>query len=56
MAIVGDDVVNDLGHGAQELRLKRILVKTGKYRHGVEDGHGVDGVYDDFAAFVDDVV
>lgn len=70
IGIIGDDVKNDLGEGAKELGLKRILgewaaasedeadeaVKTGKYRRGVEDGQHVDGVYENFAAFVEDIL
>ncbi|KAI8644369.1 haloacid dehalogenase-like hydrolase domain-containing protein 2-like protein [Parasitella parasitica] len=32
VAIIGDDVLNDLGGGAEELGLHRFLVQTGKYR------------------------
>ncbi|CEP09591.1 hypothetical protein [Parasitella parasitica] len=32
VAIIGDDVSNDLGGGAEELGLHRYLVQTGKYR------------------------
>ncbi|KAG1147474.1 hypothetical protein G6F37_004057 [Rhizopus arrhizus] len=32
VAIIGDDVHNDLGGGAKELGLQRYLVQTGKYR------------------------
>ncbi|KIL56239.1 hypothetical protein M378DRAFT_194352 [Amanita muscaria Koide BX008] len=32
IAIIGDDVENDLGEGALELGLWRVLVRTGKYR------------------------
>ncbi|CAO0798816.1 unnamed protein product [Mucor circinelloides] len=32
VAIIGDDVSNDLGGGAKELGLHRFLVRTGKYR------------------------
>ncbi|KAL9556633.1 hypothetical protein MBANPS3_001787 [Mucor bainieri] len=32
VAIIGDDVSNDLGGGAKELGLHRFLVQTGKYR------------------------
>lgn len=56
VGIVGDDVRNDLGVGAQELGLKRILVRTGKYRAGVEEGSKPDAVYDTFADLVDDLV
>ncbi|KAJ2028530.1 hypothetical protein IWW57_002108 [Coemansia sp. S610] len=58
VAMVGDDVLADLGGGAQELGLRRALVKTGKYREGDEDKatEPVDGVYSTFADFVDAVV
>ncbi|KAJ2691260.1 hypothetical protein IWW39_000159 [Coemansia spiralis] len=58
VAMVGDDVLADLGGGAQELGLLRALVKTGKYREGDEDKatEPVDGVYSTFADFVDAVV
>lgn len=65
VGIIGDDVHNDLGAGARELGLKRILgesdnscthpisVRTGKYRPGAEDGAEPDAIYDSFADFVD---
>ncbi|EJT46813.1 hypothetical protein A1Q1_04491 [Trichosporon asahii var. asahii CBS 2479] len=53
VAIVGDDVKNDLGAGARELGLQRVLVKTGKYRPGDEDGAQPDRVHETFADFVD---
>ncbi|BEJ12785.1 hypothetical protein CspHIS471_0212450 [Cutaneotrichosporon sp. HIS471] len=57
VAIVGDDVDNDLGGGARELGLQRILVRTGKYRPGAEAGsHPPDGVYDSFADYVDAIL
>jgi ribonucleotide monophosphatase NagD (HAD superfamily) len=56
VGIVGDDATNDLGDGAKDLGLSRILVRTGKYRVGVEEGEEVDGVYDTFADFVDDLI
>ncbi|KAL7419818.1 hypothetical protein Q5752_005734 [Cryptotrichosporon argae] len=56
VGVVGDDVENDLGEGARELGLRRILVRTGKYRPGDEARHAPDAVYDSFAAFVDDLV
>ncbi|KAI7869598.1 haloacid dehalogenase-like hydrolase domain-containing 2 [Mucor mucedo] len=34
VAMIGDDVSNDLGGGAKELGLHRFLVQTGKYRKG----------------------
>ncbi|KAG8216382.1 HAD-like domain-containing protein, partial [Butyriboletus roseoflavus] len=36
IAVIGDDVNGDLGDGAVELGLWRVLVKTGKYRPGDE--------------------
>ncbi|ORY27451.1 HAD-like domain-containing protein [Naematelia encephala] len=57
VAVVGDDILNDLGQGARELGLKRVLVRTGKYRHGVENGENPpDAVYDSFADFVDELL
>jgi ribonucleotide monophosphatase NagD (HAD superfamily) len=58
IAIVGDDINNDLGAGALELGLQRVLVRTGKYRPGAEDGMDVppDAIYDTFADFVDGLV
>ncbi|KAH8115624.1 HAD-like domain-containing protein [Phellopilus nigrolimitatus] len=59
VAVIGDDVEADLGGGAVELGLWRVLVKTGKYRPGDESRPGVrppDEVQDSFAAFVDDLV
>ncbi|KAJ2065514.1 hypothetical protein GGI17_000327 [Coemansia sp. S146] len=58
VAMVGDDVLADLGGGAQDLGLLRALVKTGKYRDGDESKAEVplDGVYNTFADFVDAVV
>ncbi|KAI5985544.1 HAD-like domain-containing protein [Pisolithus albus] len=56
IAVVGDDVSADLGEGAIELGLWRVLVKTGKYRTGDETREGVvppDEVCDSFADFVD---
>jgi len=56
VAVIGDDVQADLGDGAVELGLWRILVKTGKYRPGAETAPGVappDEVCTSFAAFVD---
>ncbi|KIK41473.1 hypothetical protein CY34DRAFT_24356 [Suillus luteus UH-Slu-Lm8-n1] len=56
IAVIGDDVETDLGGGAIELCLWRILVKTGKYRGGDESREGVigpDEVYESFAEFVD---
>ncbi|TFK34361.1 haloacid dehalogenase-like hydrolase domain-containing protein 2 [Crucibulum laeve] len=56
IAIIGDDVESDLGNGAVELGLWRILVKTGKYRDGDENKPGVvppNEVFNSFATFVD---
>ncbi|KAJ7080452.1 HAD-like domain-containing protein [Mycena epipterygia] len=55
IAIIGDDVEADLGGGALELGLWRVLVRTGKYRLGDETRTAVppDEVVDSFAAFVD---
>ncbi|KAJ2743013.1 Haloacid dehalogenase-like hydrolase domain-containing protein 2 [Coemansia sp. BCRC 34301] len=56
--MVGDDVLADLGGGAQDLGMLRVLVKTGKYREG-DEGKAempVDGVYCTFAGFVNAVV
>ncbi|KAJ1854085.1 hypothetical protein LPJ57_007449 [Coemansia sp. RSA 486] len=60
VAMVGDDVLADLGGGAHELGLVRLLVRTGKYRPGDETKQQVqlqpDGVFDTFAAIVEAVV
>ncbi|KAJ2787894.1 hypothetical protein GGI15_000313 [Coemansia interrupta] len=58
VAMVGDDVLADLGGGAQDLGLVRLLVRTGKYRAGDETKSSVqpDGVFDTFADIVDAVV
>ncbi|KAK8861516.1 TIGR01458 family HAD hydrolase [Kwoniella newhampshirensis] len=57
VAVIGDDVNNDLGEGARELGLKRILVRTGKYRPDAEKSdHPPDKVCDTFSAFVDDLL
>ncbi|KAG8752832.1 hypothetical protein FRC12_011777 [Ceratobasidium sp. 428] len=57
IAIVGDDINNDLGEGAVELNLRRVLVRTGKYRKGDEDRGNEDDprpeTFDSFAQFVD---
>ncbi|KDR71145.1 hypothetical protein GALMADRAFT_254365 [Galerina marginata CBS 339.88] len=56
IAMIGDDVESDLGGGALELGLWRILVKTGKYRTGDEKRAGLvppDEVFESFAGFVD---
>ncbi|KAJ3507107.1 hypothetical protein NLJ89_g6491 [Agrocybe chaxingu] len=55
IVVIGDDVEADLGGGAVELGLWRVLVKTGKYRPGDENRAGIvppDEVCDSFAAFV----
>ncbi|KAF7776497.1 hypothetical protein Agabi119p4_4890 [Agaricus bisporus var. burnettii] len=52
IVIIGDDVETDLGDGAVELGLWRILVKTGKYRAGDEARPGIvppDEVFSSFA-------
>ncbi|KIJ59760.1 hypothetical protein HYDPIDRAFT_183888 [Hydnomerulius pinastri MD-312] len=56
VAVIGDDVHADLGEGAIELNLWRVLVKTGKYRSGDEaraDARPPDEMCDSFADFVD---
>ncbi|KAJ7935950.1 HAD-like domain-containing protein [Mycena leptocephala] len=55
IAIIGDDVEADLGDGARELGLWRVLVRTGKYRPGDETRTypPPDEIVDSFAAFVD---
>ncbi|KAL1732915.1 HAD-like domain-containing protein [Schizophyllum commune] len=56
IAVVGDDVDADLGGGAVQLGLWRVLVKTGKYRSGDEQKPGTvppDEIADSFADFVD---
>ncbi|KAI8061429.1 HAD-like domain-containing protein [Gongronella butleri] len=59
VAIIGDDVSNDLGEGAQELGLHRFLVRTGKYRPGDEDkltgnkGQVFDSVVEAIQAVID---
>lgn len=58
IAVIGDDVEADLGEGAVELGLWRVLVKTGKYRPGDESrtANPPDEVVDSFASFVDKLV
>ncbi|KAG0325978.1 Haloacid dehalogenase-like hydrolase domain-containing protein 2 [Podila humilis] len=57
IAMIGDDVEQDLGGGAAELGFIRYLVKTGKYRKGDEDGiHLSGGTFEDFAAVVDNIL
>ncbi|KAJ2850347.1 hypothetical protein IWW36_001964 [Coemansia brasiliensis] len=54
VAMVGDDVLADLGDGAQDLGLQRFLVRTGKYRSGDENKAStpLSGTFDSFAAMV----
>lgn len=54
VAIVGDDVKNDLGGDVGALGLQRVLVKTGKYRSG--DEKKVELAFDDLKTFVDALV
>ncbi|KAJ7698323.1 HAD-like domain-containing protein [Mycena rosella] len=58
VAIIGDDVEADLGGGARELGLWRVLVRTGKYRPGDETRTAVppDEVVDSFATFVESLL
>ncbi|EIN04251.1 hypothetical protein PUNSTDRAFT_55578 [Punctularia strigosozonata HHB-11173 SS5] len=59
IAVIGDDVAADLGEGALELGLWRVLVKTGKYRPGDEtreDAVPPDEVQDSFASWVDSLL
>ncbi|WVF66971.1 hypothetical protein IAT40_001714 [Kwoniella sp. CBS 6097] len=57
VGIIGDDVVNDLGEGAKQLGMKRILVRTGKYRPGSEEiEHPPDKVYDTFSDMVNELL
>ncbi|KAI0254596.1 HAD-like domain-containing protein [Lactifluus subvellereus] len=59
VAVIGDDVQNDLGDGAVELGFWRVLVRSGKYRDGDETKEGVrppDEVCDSFALFVDSLL
>ncbi|KAF9478452.1 HAD-like protein [Pholiota conissans] len=56
IAVIGDDVEADLGEGAIELGLWRVLVRTGKYRPGDENRPGIvppDEISDSFAEFID---
>ncbi|KIK96999.1 hypothetical protein PAXRUDRAFT_825391 [Paxillus rubicundulus Ve08.2h10] len=57
VAVIGDDVDADLGEGALDLELWRVLVKTGKYRTGDEGRADVqrppDQVCESFADFVE---
>ncbi|KAH6899510.1 haloacid dehalogenase-like hydrolase domain-containing protein 2 [Coprinopsis sp. MPI-PUGE-AT-0042] len=59
IAVIGDDIEADLGQGALELGLWRVLVRTGKYRSGDEGRSGTtppDEVFDSFADFVDAIL
>ncbi|KAG0032305.1 Haloacid dehalogenase-like hydrolase domain-containing protein 2 [Podila clonocystis] len=60
IAMIGDDVEQDLGGGAAELGLVRFLVQTGKYRAGDENrdafGGLSGGTFADFAAVVDHIL
>ncbi|KAG0092329.1 Haloacid dehalogenase-like hydrolase domain-containing protein 2 [Podila epicladia] len=60
IAMIGDDVEQDLGGGAAELGLVRFLVQTGKYRPRDEDrdafGGLSGGTFADFAAVVDHIL
>ncbi|KAJ1982706.1 hypothetical protein H4R34_001614 [Dimargaris verticillata] len=58
VAMVGDDVEQDLGDGAASLGLRRYLVKTGKYMPGDESRATVPlaGVHDCFADAVEAIV
>ncbi|WWC87800.1 TIGR01458 family HAD hydrolase [Kwoniella dendrophila CBS 6074] len=57
IGVIGDDINNDLGGGARELGLKRILVRTGKYRKDSEKTeYPPDKTYGNFAEFVDDLI
>ncbi|KAF6767430.1 HAD-superfamily hydrolase, subfamily IIA [Kalmanozyma brasiliensis GHG001] len=56
--IIGDDLDADLGQGTWQLGLRRILVRTGKFRDG-DDSRGekpADEVHDSFASWVDDFI
>ncbi|EIM24153.1 HAD-like protein [Wallemia mellicola] len=53
VAIIGDDALSDLG---TSLPLRKVLVRTGKYRRGDEDKvKDLYGIYDTFADFVDSI-
>ncbi|KAF9300958.1 Haloacid dehalogenase-like hydrolase domain-containing protein 2 [Mortierella antarctica] len=60
IAMIGDDVEQDLGGGAAELGLVRFLVQTGKYRPRDEDrdafGGLSGGTFADFATVVDHIL
>ncbi|KAJ2519719.1 hypothetical protein GGI11_002495 [Coemansia sp. RSA 2049] len=55
VAMIGDDVLADLGGGAHDLRLQRYLVRTGKYRANDEAKAlaPLDGTFDTFSDAVD---
>lgn len=55
---IGDDYRNDLGEGVQELKLRRYLVRTGKYREGDETRleEGPAACFDTFADVVDAIL
>ncbi|KAF8622430.1 hypothetical protein AX15_007014 [Amanita polypyramis BW_CC] len=56
VAVIGDDVESDLGEGAVELGLWRVLVRTGKYRPGDEtrkEAMPPNEICDSFSSFVD---
>ncbi|KZV79552.1 hypothetical protein EXIGLDRAFT_734841 [Exidia glandulosa HHB12029] len=57
VAVVGDDVEADLGEGAVDLGLTRILVRTGKYREGDESrATGSIVLRESFSAVVDEML
>ncbi|KAJ1667704.1 hypothetical protein IW140_001238 [Coemansia sp. RSA 1813] len=58
VAMIGDDVLADLGGGAQDLGLQRYLVRTGKYRANDETKAQtpLDGTFDTFSDLVDALV
>jgi len=57
VVMIGDDVLNDI-HGAQEVGMKGLLVRTGKYRAGDETSITPPpfAVCDDFAEAVDLII
>jgi len=59
VAVIGDDIQNDLGDGAVELGFWRVLVRSGKYRDGDETRSGIrppDEVCDSFSSFVESLL
>ncbi|CDH52298.1 haloacid dehalogenase-like hydrolase domain-containing protein 2 [Lichtheimia corymbifera JMRC:FSU:9682] len=56
VAMIGDDVNNDLGGGAKELGIQRLLVQTGKYRTGDEQGHEGVRVFPSVVEAIEDVL